>query len=50
MKTLHLECEPGEAAHLNWTVPMDAPDLLYYQVCIYFYIFHKHPVQFFAVI
>ena len=32
MKTLHLECEPGEAAYLNWTVPHDAPDTLYYQV------------------
>lgn len=30
--TLRLECEPGEPAYLNWTVPMDAPDLLYYQV------------------
>lgn len=32
VKTLHLDCEPGAAAHLNWTVPMEAPDLLYYQV------------------
>lgn len=31
-ETLRLECEPGEPAYLNWTVPMDAPDLLYYQV------------------
>lgn len=32
MKTLHLECEPGEPAYLNWTVAMDTPDLVYYQV------------------
>lgn len=31
-KTLHLECEDGEPGTLNWTVPMDAPDLVYYQV------------------
>lgn len=31
-ETLRLQCEPGEPAYLNWTVPMDAPDLLYYQV------------------
>lgn len=32
METLRLECEVGEPAYLNWTVPLDAPDLLYYQV------------------
>lgn len=32
MTTLRLECEQGEPGYLNWTVPMDAPDLLYYQV------------------
>lgn len=33
MKTLRLECdENGEPAYLNWTVPMDAPNVLYYQV------------------
>lgn len=32
MKTLRLECDEGEPAYLNWSVPMDAPDLLYYQV------------------
>lgn len=32
MKTLRLDCEDGEPGYLNWTVPMDAPDLLYYQV------------------
>ncbi|XP_074032927.1 protein Skeletor, isoforms B/C isoform X2 [Leptinotarsa decemlineata] len=31
METLRLECDQGEAAYFNWTVPMDAPDLLYYQ-------------------
>jgi hypothetical protein len=32
-KTLKLECEPGEPAVLNWTVSMDTPNLVYYQVC-----------------
>lgn len=32
MKTLNLFCEDGDPAYLNWTVPLDAPDLLYYQV------------------
>lgn len=32
MKTLMLECVEGEPGYLNWTVPLDAPDLLYYQV------------------
>lgn len=32
MDTLRLDCEDGSPAVLNWTVPMDAPDLLYYQV------------------
>lgn len=32
MKTLTLVCEEGEPAVLNWTVPMNAPDTLYYQV------------------
>lgn len=31
-KTLKLECENGEPAVLNWTVSMDTPDLVYYQV------------------
>lgn len=31
-QTLKLECERGEPFYMNWTVPMDAPDLLYYQV------------------
>lgn len=32
MKTLRLECDDGDPAYLNWTVPKDAPDTLYYQV------------------
>lgn len=32
MKTLHLVCEDGKPAVMNWTVPLNAPDLLYYQV------------------
>lgn len=32
VKTLKLECDPGEPAYLNWTVSMDTPDLVYYQV------------------
>lgn len=31
-KTLRLVCEDGEPAILNWTVPIEAPDTLYYQV------------------
>ncbi|XP_076250589.1 protein Skeletor, isoforms B/C [Rhynchophorus ferrugineus] len=31
LRTLRLECDEGDAAYLNWTVPMDAPELLYYQ-------------------
>lgn len=34
-KTLKLECENGEPAVLNWTVSMDTPDLVYYQVCMF---------------
>lgn len=30
-KTLKLDCEPGDAAVLNWTVSHDTPDLVYYQ-------------------
>lgn len=30
-RTLHLECEDGQPGVMNWTVPMDAPDLLFYQ-------------------
>ncbi|XP_026469560.1 protein Skeletor, isoforms B/C-like [Ctenocephalides felis] len=30
-ETLSLECVGGEPAVLTWTVPIDAPDLLYYQ-------------------
>lgn len=29
--TLRLECDSGSPAILNWTVPYEAPDLLYYQ-------------------
>ncbi|XP_067619466.1 protein Skeletor, isoforms B/C [Eurosta solidaginis] len=31
MKTVTLKCDEGEPGYLNWTVPLDAPDLLYYQ-------------------
>ncbi|KAG5897115.1 hypothetical protein JTB14_014102 [Gonioctena quinquepunctata] len=31
MDTLRLECDQGEPASFNWTVPMETPDLLYYQ-------------------
>ncbi|KAJ0170675.1 hypothetical protein K1T71_013447 [Dendrolimus kikuchii] len=31
MKTLQLECSPGEPGILNWTVAHETPDLLYYQ-------------------
>ncbi|XP_073970372.1 protein Skeletor, isoforms B/C isoform X2 [Rhodnius prolixus] len=30
-QTLRLECEPGEATLLNWTVPVETPDIVYYQ-------------------
>ncbi|XP_043677738.1 protein Skeletor, isoforms B/C isoform X1 [Vespula pensylvanica] len=30
-QTLRLECDEGDPAKLEWTVPDDAPDLLYYQ-------------------
>lgn len=34
MKTLKLECDrdAGEAAVMNWTVSVDTPDTVYYQV------------------
>lgn len=34
MKTLHLECDdgPDEPAVMNWTVSIDTPDIVYYQV------------------
>lgn len=35
MKTLHLVCEDGEPGILNWTVPLNAPDTLYYQVWLH---------------
>ena len=31
-ETLERTCEPGDPATLTWTVGMDTPDLLYYQV------------------
>lgn len=31
-KTLRLECESGETAVLNWTVALDTPPIVYYQV------------------
>lgn len=30
--TLVFKCEDGEPGYMNWTVPMNAPDTLYYQV------------------
>lgn len=36
MKTLEFKCEEGEPGYLNWTVPMNAPDQLYYQVSVCF--------------
>lgn len=36
MTTLKLECDNPDAqpGYLNWTVPYDAPDMVYYQVRI----------------
>lgn len=34
MKTITLVCEEGPPAILNWTVPLNAPDTLYYQVLL----------------
>lgn len=31
-QTLRLNCEEGEPAILNWTVALETPDELYYQV------------------
>lgn len=31
-ETLVYKCEDGEPGYMNWTVPLKAPDLLYYQV------------------
>jgi hypothetical protein len=33
-KTLKLQCDAGEPAYLNWTVAMETPDLVYYQVTL----------------
>nr|XP_024216271.1 protein Skeletor, isoforms B/C [Halyomorpha halys] len=30
-QTLKLNCQPGESAVLNWTVPEESPNILYYQ-------------------
>lgn len=31
-ETLVYNCEDGEPGYMNWTVPLKAPDVLYYQV------------------
>ncbi len=31
-KTLELRCDPGEPAYLNWTVDVETPHIIYYQV------------------
>lgn len=37
-KTLNLVCDDpdGQPAYLNWTVPDDAPNIVYYQVLKFF--------------
>nr|CAI5861596.1 unnamed protein product [Callosobruchus analis] len=35
MRSLQLNCDEGEPGYFNWTVPMDAPDLLYYQAIMF---------------
>ncbi|KAF6210117.1 hypothetical protein GE061_015873 [Apolygus lucorum] len=37
METLRLNCQSGEPSYLNWTVPKESPDILYYQCYA-----HKH--------
>jgi hypothetical protein len=32
LNTLRLVCDEGESAYLNWTVALETPDLVYYQV------------------
>lgn len=32
LQTLERRCDPGEPAYLNWTVDVETPNIVYYQV------------------